>query len=237
MPSITREEGATPLTFVAPPYERAWDRKIIPGVKSLGCFLLLIAILASGCDVVKVKRPEEPVVMRSKPFNVGFEEGKAGDRVPGWRENPRGEYRIELVDDVKRSGGKSALIRALRGENADASLNQDYAGAAFAGKTVRVRAWIKVEDTEVCDVCNKPNLDETALSEAPRKGAQVRVLGYTPNDIASETLITPLVMGTKDWTLFEASTAMPANLENAIIAPILWGKGKAWFDDIEVLVE
>ena len=199
--------------------------------------LLISAILLSGCDVVKVKQPEEPVVMRSKPYNLGFEEGEPGDRVPGWRENPRGEYRIEAVDDVKRSGSKSAAIRALRGENADASLNQDYAGAAFAGKTVRVKAWIKVEDTEVCEVCNKPNLDETVLSEAPRKGAQVRVLGYNEGDGATETLITPLVMGTKDWMLFEAATAMPADLESAIIAPILWGKGKAWFDDIEVLVE
>ena len=199
--------------------------------------LLISAILLSGCDVVKVKKPEEPVVMRSKPHNVGFEEGKPGDRVPGWRVTSAGEYAIEVVDNVKRSGKQSAHIGARKGEASWGAFNQDYDGQVFAGKTVRVRAWIKVKDTEVCDVCNKPNLDEASLSEGPRRGAQVRVLGYTPDDIVSETLVTPLVMGTKNWTLFEASTAMPANLENAIIAPNLWGKGKAWFDDIEVLVE
>jgi hypothetical protein len=206
-------------------------------MKRLLGFLLITTILASACDVVKVQKAEEPVVSRTRPYNLGFEEGKPGDRVPGWRENPRGEYRIELVDDEKRSGAKSAMIAALRGENADASLNQDYAGDVFAGKTVRVRAWIKVEDTEICEECNKPNLDESILSEGPRRGAQVRVLGYSPGGGATETLVTPLVIGAKDWTLFEAFTAMPADLESAIIAPILWGKGTAWFDDLEVLIE
>jgi len=130
--------------------------------------------------VVKVKQPEEPRIERTETFNLDFEEGDPGDRVPGWREVVAGEYQIELVDE---------------------------------------------------------NLDKTSLSEVPRRGAQVRILGYTPDDTVSETLITPLVMGTRDWTLFEASTAMPPNLENAVIAPNLWGKGKAWFDDIEVIVE
>jgi hypothetical protein len=198
---------------------------------------LLIAALASGCDVVRVKQPEEPRVERTEPYNLDFEEGNPGDRVPGWRETQAGEYQIELVGEIKRSGASSAYIRARRGETSWGALNQDYAGSSMAGKTVRVRAWIKVEDTEICEECNKPNLDESTLSESPRRGAQVRVLGYSPSGGDTETLVTPLVMGNKDWTLFEAMTKMSVDLENVIIAPILWGKGKAWFDDIEVLVE
>jgi hypothetical protein len=207
--------------------------------RTLPLLPLLVAVLATGCDVVKVQRPEEPRVERAKPYNLDFEEGDAGDRVPGWRETQAGEYRIELVEEVKRSGRKSAHIRASRGEASWGALNQDYAGSSMAGKTVRVRAWIKVEDTEICEECDKPNLDESVLSEGPRRGAQVRVLGYAPagsGAAATEKLVTPLVMGTKDWTLFEAVTKMPADLENVIIAPILWGKGEAWFDDLEVLV-
>lgn len=100
-----------------------------------------------------------------------------------------------------------------------------------------MKAWIKVEGTEVCEECNKPNLDEAAMPEEPRRGAQIRILGYGPVDAVTETLVTPLVMGAKDWTLFEATVQMPADIENAIIAPILWGPGKAWFDDLVVTAE
>lgn len=204
--------------------------------KSLITFLL-VAVLGSGCDVVKVRQPEEPRIERTETFNLDFEEGDPGDRVPGWWENIRGQYRIELVDDVKKSGAKSSRIRALSGENTDASLNQTYVGAIAAGKTVRVKAWIKVEDTEICKECNKPGLDESSLPEDPRRGAQIRVIGDSPTVIVTETLVTPLVMGNHNWVRFEAFAAMPSDTSSVIIAPILWGKGKAWFDDIEVIVE
>lgn len=199
--------------------------------------LVLSALLVSGCDVVKVKQPEETRIERTETFNLDFEEGDPGDRVPGWWENIRGQYRIELVDDVKRSGAKSARIKALSGENTDAALNQTYFGAMGAGKTVRVTAWIKVEDTEICEQCNRPGLDGLTLPEGPRRGAQVRVIGDNQHVIVTETLVTPLVMGNKDWIRFEAFAAMPADTSSVIIAPILWGKGTAWFDDLEVIVE
>ena len=200
---------------------------------------LLAAILCTGCDVVKVKQAEQPRIQRMEPFNLGFEEGDPGAQMPGWWYGPEmiDTHQIEVVDEVKRSGAKSAFIKFRRGEQPWGSFNQDYVGKVFAGRTVRVKAWIKVEDTEVCDVCNKPNLDEATLPEDPRKGAQLRVLGYAPSGGVTETLVRPLVMGTKNWTRFEAVTTMPADLRSAIVSPILWGKGKAWFDDIEVLVE
>ena len=110
-------------------------------------------------------------------------------------------------------------------------------GSVFAGKTVRLKAWIKVEGTETCEPCNKPNLDESALPEDPRRGARIRILGYGPNGGVTETLVTPLVMGSSDWTPFEAVTSMPSDVESAIVSPILWGPGQAWSDDIEVVVE
>ncbi|HVE76472.1 MAG TPA: hypothetical protein VND22_06870 [Actinomycetota bacterium] len=202
-----------------------------------GALVLAMAmVLASGCDVVKVKEPEQPAIERDKPHNLGFEEGEPGDQIPGWHYKSE-TYAIEVVDDVRRSGKQSAHIRARPGQVLWGAFNQEYKGSVFAGKTVRVKAWIKVEDTQVCEECSKPNLDEAAMPEDPRRGAQIRVLGYGPSASTTETLVTPLVMGARDWTLFEATVQMPADIESAIIAPILWGPGKAWFDDLQVTTE
>lgn len=200
---------------------------------------LLSGILASGYDVVKVQRPEQPRIQRLEPANLGFEEGEPGTLIPSWWYGPEmtKSHAIEVVDNVKRSGEKSAHIRNRCGEAPWGSFNQDYMGSVFAGKTVRVKAWIKVEGTETCEPCSKPNLDESTLPEDPRRGAQIRVLGHGPNGSVTETLVTPLVMGSSDWTPFEAVTSMPSDLESGIVSPILWGPGQAWFDDIEVIFE
>ena len=205
--------------------------------KSLIMFLL-VAVLA-GCDVVKVKQQEQPRIQRLKPANLGFEDGDPGTVIPGWWYGPEmtRSHAIEVVDTVKRSGLQSAHIRNRRGQAPWGSFNQDYVGSVFAGKTVRVKAWIKVEGTETCEPCNKPNLDESTMPEDPRRGAQIRVLGYGPSGSVTETLVTPLVMGTGDWTPFEAVTSMPSDIESGIVSPILWGPGQAWFDDVEVTIE
>lgn len=205
--------------------------------KSMGCVLAMTLIFASGCGAFKVVKPEKPSGPQGTAHNLGFEEGQPGKQeISGWRYTQSGDYVVEVADDIKRSGKQSAHIRA-EGEGSWGAFNQDYKGPAFAGKTVRVKAWIKVEGTEVCGECNKPNLDESVLPEDARKGAQVRILGFGDDVFASETLVTPLVMGTQDWTLYEATAQMPAEITLAIVAPVLWGPGKAWFDDLEITAE
>jgi hypothetical protein len=211
---------------------------------------LLISLLA-GCGVVRVAPPKASPTPRprlSVPTNLDFEETQPGGRAKDWWANPREDYVLEIVGSPTKSGAHSAHIKYLGGEPGPgedfagedpdwASMDQYYDMRPHIGKTVRVKAWIKASGTATCPKCDLPGQTTSMLSDE-EQGAEVRLLiyGEGSNQALDYTAITPLVTGTRDWTLFEAQASVPEGSSDLILATILWGKGEAWFDALELSV-
>src|SRR5665213_549135 len=89
------------------------------------------------------------VALWSGPRNLKFEEGVAGKAPPGWFVPglPReADYLVELRRDHCRSRSGCAVVTAHANVPRPAgNLMQSFGAAAYAGKTVRLRAWLRVE--------------------------------------------------------------------------------------------
>ena len=237
VPSPVEGRSAAFTPYGAAPNIGRVDTKLRP-------FAIALALCVAACGQVRVVTQEEISESRGssldRPTNVGFEEVRERGLPKAWRVTQfSGGYGAATDERVKRSGRRSARLTFTgTGDAAEAAFNQDLEGRLYAGKTLTVSAWIRTRGTEICQMCRKPGLDERRLSEDPRRGAQVRVLAYTTGDAGvSETLVTPMVMGNKGWTRFVARTQVPPTAYLVIIAPILWGRGTAWFDDVVVTAD
>jgi len=118
------------------------------------------------------------------PRNLNFEEGEAGKAPPGWTvltlEKVTGNL-AELRRKGCRSGiGCAVLIAPATAPGQVGNLMQSFSAEAYRGKTVRLRAWLKVEAVAPGDRANmwlqedRPNgkqgfsadLDERAVRSA-----------------------------------------------------------------------
>jgi len=89
----------------------------------------------------------------SGPRNLRFEEGKPGEVPPGWLTPSLGknsENQPELRRDGCRSRiGCAVVLVPLNIPKAVGELMQSFSAAAYRGKTVRLRAWLRLENSYV----------------------------------------------------------------------------------------
>ncbi len=83
------------------------------------------------------------------PRNLRFEQGKAGDVPPGWFV-PAVEKTTGSLAQLRRKGcrdsaGCAVVIAPANSSDAVGNLMQSFSAAAYRGKTVRLRAWVRVE--------------------------------------------------------------------------------------------
>src|SRR5262249_15837378 len=85
------------------------------------------------------------------PRNLRFEEGEQGEVPPGWTV-PSMENTTGKLAELHRKGCRSGIGCAVLVAPATASgslgygyLMQSFSAAAYRGKTVRLRAWVRVE--------------------------------------------------------------------------------------------
>ncbi len=84
------------------------------------------------------------------PRNLRFEQGKAGDVPPGWFV-PAVEKTTGSLAQLRRKGcrsgneGCAVVIAPATAPDAVGNLMQSFSAAAYRGKTVRLRAWVRVE--------------------------------------------------------------------------------------------
>lgn len=96
-----------------------------------------------------VKRAAIKLAAWSGPRNLKFQDGAAGKAPPGWfvPSLPKdADYLAELRRDQCRSRSGCAVILAPANvPNATGYLMQSFSAAAYAGKTIRLRAWLRLE--------------------------------------------------------------------------------------------
>jgi hypothetical protein len=83
------------------------------------------------------------------PRNLNFEEGEVGKAPPGWTV-PTVERTTGNLAELRRSGCRSGIgcavvIAPATSPGLVGHLMQSFSAVAYRGKTVRLRAWLKVE--------------------------------------------------------------------------------------------
>lgn len=64
----------------------------------------------------------------------------------------------------------------------------------------------------------------------------LRLLSSEGNQIPLAYAATDQIKGTNAWRHYEARIKIPQD-SRGMLCLILWGKGKAWFDDVEMVEE
>ncbi len=83
------------------------------------------------------------------PRNLRFEQGKAGEIPPGWFvpavEKTTGSLAVLRRKGCRTEAGCAVVIAPATSPDAVGNLMQSFSAAAYRGKTVRLRAWVRVE--------------------------------------------------------------------------------------------
>jgi hypothetical protein len=176
-----------------------------------------------------VKQARAKLAARSSPRNLKFEEGVPGRVPPGWRvlALPEDSGRMaELHRDGCRSHVGCAVVMA--GANvprAEGTLMQQFSAAAYRGKTVQLRAWLKLESLfAVGPSLRIPTQDDRAQLWLKVMRANRRA-GFADN-------MDDRPVRSTEWTRCEITGEIDDDAEFINFGVISIGGGRVWLDDV-----
>lgn len=151
--------------------------------------------------------------------NLGFEDG-----LSGWwwvHTQQQGACSSGLDRATAHSGSTSAHVECstvLPGVLTVAEANQDVDASSYAGKRVRVSAYIKTQNVE-----DSANLVIAVIGPNLSWPANVDTSGDPPK-------------GTAGWKKYDLVIDIPSDVTDVVYGINLVGKGQAWMDDVQVEV-
>ena len=165
-------------------------------------------------DIAAMAQAQAAPRSESGPRNLNFQQGVAGKAPPGWLVN--GDYAAE----VRRSGCRVGIGCALVLAPANATMHvgnlmQSFTAAPYKGKTVRLRAWLRLD------------------ASGPEDRAQMwlRVdranwpLGFLDN-------MDDRPVRSEDWTRCEITTRVYEDATMINLGVMSIGGGRVWVDDV-----
>jgi C-terminal processing protease CtpA/Prc len=174
------------------------------------CYLLLsLAVALPG--------GAQPLTRQNLANVLGFENNtQAGVCPAGWSCNPAGTIFVD--DQVVHSGKYSTRIERTASSSGTFSTLTGAIPVDFEGKTIEWRGFFKTENVS----------DFVAL--------WIREDGATPN-LAFNTLQSLHLNGTLDWKQYSVTLPVSLEAKQLFFGFLLSGTGKAWVDDLEMLVD
>jgi hypothetical protein len=159
----------------------------------------------------------QPVPRQQSSEILGFENGTPGLFPPRWGTNSGG---VVVLDDTVVHGG-SCSARIERGVYSTGTSTSIYLSIPIdlAGRTIAFRGFAKTEN-----VSDHISLTVFTLDEN-------RVI------LQAGTIPTTVVNGTTDWMEYRLATPASAGARFVALTLALYGTGKVWFDDLELLVD
>jgi hypothetical protein len=154
----------------------------------------------------------------SGPRNLNFERGVPGKVPPGWFV-PALPKDADYLAELRRSGCRSGIGCAVVLTPANApspfgSLMQSFGAAPYRGKTIRLRAWLRVEGFAPGD------RGQIWLS-VDRMSRQSGFLEKSDRSVDSE-----------EWTRCEISSDIASDATFINFGFMSFGRGRVWVDDV-----
>jgi len=152
------------------------------------------------------------------PANLDFETGEAGQAPPEWslmQEARVAGYSIAVRKTGCRTGSGCAVIAAgnQTERGAAGAMIQQFSADPYQGKTMRLRAWVKLEGG------GRGNSIKVAFAADGEKGNAAFVQKGRGVNSA-------------EWTLAEVEGKVPWHAELVHILVSVSGRARAWVDDV-----
>ncbi len=165
----------------------------------------------------------------SGPRNLKFEEGVPGKVPPGWfvpSFSRDADYLAELRRDGCRSRAGCALVMVPQNvPRPVGNLMQSFSAAAYRGKTVRLRAWLRLETFFVTSIgIRLPGPEDRAQMWLNVERANRRN-GFSDN-MDDRPVRSP------DWTLCEITGEIDEDARFINFGVMSIGGGRVWVDDV-----
>jgi C-terminal processing protease CtpA/Prc len=147
---------------------------------------------------------------------LGFENERSGDKPGGWFANPPGT--IFNDDKIIHSGQWSVRIERNPQSSGDFSVIGRSIPWEFSGKSIEIRGFMRTED----------------------------VTGYAglwmrqdngPEMLSLENMQSQELRGTHDWAEYKITLPVHAETRTLFFGFLMAGTGKAWADDLQILVD
>jgi hypothetical protein len=164
------------------------------------------------------------------PRNLKFDEGVVGKLPPGWFAPEFGNG--DDVPELQREGCHSRFGCALVNPpwtvpKANGNLMQSFSAAAYRGKTVRVRAWLKLQSTYltrgVLYISNNPGDDSAQLWLKVERAN--RQSGFTENGDEQP-------VRSSEWSMREIVARIDDDAQFIRFGVMSIGRSRAWVDDV-----
>jgi hypothetical protein len=176
---------------------------------------LICTTLALVCQAQQVK-PQQPSDRSALDAVLSFESPPTGDMPGGWSGGPPGTIFVD--DEVVHGGQRAARIeRNAHSPNNSSTITKSLE-MDFSGTTIELRGYLRTED--VSDFV----------------GLWMREDGETPA-VAFDNMQDRKLRGTTAWTEYSISLPVHSEARKLFFGVLLSGTGKAWADDLQLLVD
>ena len=179
----------------------------------LFCFAVMLAF-ASSCSAQTP--PTTPIDQPSLTKILGFENEHSGDSPGGWFANPPGT--IFNDDKIIHSGQWSVRIERNAQSNGDFSVIGRPISWEFSGKSLEMRGFLRTENvTGYAGLWMRQDNGPEMLLLENMQGQQLK--------------------GTHDRAEYKIMLPVHAETRSLVFGFIMGGTGKAWADDLQILVD
>ena len=168
------------------------------------------------------------------PRNLKFEDGEVGKMPPGWQVWALPREAANLAE-LRRTGCRSGVGCAvvLVPSNAPRPfgyLGQSFNAAPYRGRTVRLRAWLRLEPRQPGDLINSWLRMEAPPAE---DSAQMRLSVDRENHRSGFfDNMDDRPVRSAEWTRCEIVGAIDDDAHFIEIGVMSFGRGRAWVDDV-----
>ena len=164
----------------------------------------------------------------SSPRNLKFEEGIPGRLPPGWRVPalPEDSGRLaELRREGCRSHAGCAVVIAANVPRSEGMLMQKFRAAAYRGKTVRLRAWIKLQSVFMDGPFLRLPTPEDRAQLWMNVVRMNKRIGFSEN-------MDDRPVRSSEWTRCEITGEIDEDAEFINFGVMSIGGGRVWIDDV-----
>lgn len=173
--------------------------------------LALMLALALGCAAQTT-----PTDQASLTKILGFENEHSGDKPGGWFANPPGT--VFNDDKIVHSDKWSVRIERNAQSNGQFSVIGRTISWEFSGKSIELRGFLRTEDvTGYAGLWMRQDNGTEMLALENMQGQQLK--------------------GTHDWVEYKITLPVHAETRSLVFGFLMAGTGKAWADDLQILVD
>ncbi|MGA9669290.1 MAG: S41 family peptidase [Terracidiphilus sp.] len=179
------------------------------------CSLLICGVHGQSVPPASKQDSEQAKPAGSKDV-FDFEGDAAGSAPAGWWGGPAGTVQVD--GGVAHAGQRSARIEPkAEGEKSFSTLTKTLP-MDFAGSSIEWRGFLKTEDVSgFAELWMREDMD----------GAPAEFDNMQRRNIK----------GTTDWTEYSITLPVHAGAQRLVVGALVSGTGKAWVDDLELLVD